>query len=145
MTDAVWTQVTLEDVQADPGVVAYMHMGDEYLGALGYTEHGQRHANLAAHIAGNVLRMLGYDERTCELGSIAGYMHDIGNCIGREAHGVSAALLAKEGFTSSQEIIEGPRGFAEVLSAESRPAQALGSGRGIRGERHRLQVPRVLL
>lgn len=95
MTEPAWRQVTLEDVQADPGIVAYMHMSDEYLGALGYTEHGERHANLAAHIAGNVLRMLGYDTRSVELASIAGYLHDVGNCIGREAHGVSAALLAK--------------------------------------------------
>jgi len=39
--------------------------------------------------------------------------------------GLMAALLAEGGFTSSQEIIEGPRGFAEVLSTESNPAQAL--------------------
>ncbi len=96
MTDSPWRRVTLEEVQGDSGVIAYMQMGDEYLGAIGYTEHGARHANLAAHIAGNVLRMLGYDARTVELASIAGYMHDIGNCVGREAHGVSAALIAKD-------------------------------------------------
>jgi len=39
--------------------------------------------------------------------------------------GLMAALLAQDGFTSSRDIIEGPRGFAEVLSAESNPAQAL--------------------
>lgn len=87
--------VTLEDIQNDPGVLAYIQMGDDYLGTLGYTEHGLRHANLVAHIAGNVLRRLGYPEREAEVGAIAGFMHDIGNCISREFHGVSAALLAK--------------------------------------------------
>jgi metal-dependent HD superfamily phosphatase/phosphodiesterase len=87
--------VMLDDVQADQGVLAYIQMGDDYLGALGYTEHGLRHANLVAHISGNILRRLGYDARTAEVASIAGFMHDIGNCISREFHGVSAALLAK--------------------------------------------------
>ncbi|MBN2404600.1 MAG: HD domain-containing protein [Coriobacteriia bacterium] len=87
--------VMLDDVQADPGVLAYIRMGNDYLGALGYTEHGLRHANLVAHIAGNILRRLGYDERSAEVASIAGFMHDIGNCISREFHGVSAALLAR--------------------------------------------------
>lgn len=87
--------VTLEDIQGDPGILAYIQMGDDYLGALGYTEHGLRHANLGAHIAGNILRRLEYSDREAELASIAGFLHDIGNCISREFHGVSAALLAK--------------------------------------------------
>ena len=39
--------------------------------------------------------------------------------------GLMSALLAEGGFTSSREIIEGPRGFAEVLSPSSNPAAAL--------------------
>jgi len=89
-------RVTLEIIQNDPHVLAFMEMGDEYLGVIGYTEHGMRHGNLVAHIAGQILRRLGYDERTAELGSIAGFMHDIGNAIGREMHGISSALLAKD-------------------------------------------------
>jgi uncharacterized protein len=89
-------RVTLEVIQNDPHVLAFLAMGDEYLGAIGYTEHGLRHANLVAHIAGNILRRLGYDERLAELASVAGFMHDIGNSIGREMHGISSALLAKD-------------------------------------------------
>ena len=88
--------VTLSDIEADPTVVACLEMGNAYLGTLGYTEHGLRHANLTAHIAGNIMRRLGFSEREAELASIAGFMHDIGNCISREFHGVSAALLAKD-------------------------------------------------
>jgi metal-dependent HD superfamily phosphatase/phosphodiesterase len=87
--------VKLSDVQADPELLAYMQMGDDYLGVIGYTEHGLRHANLTAHIAGNVLRRLGYEERTAELASIAGFCHDIGNCVSRSDHWISAAFIAR--------------------------------------------------
>lgn len=88
--------LTLDDLQTDPVVLAYIEMADDYLGAIGYTEHGFRHGNLVAHIAGNVLRRLGYSDRVAELAAMAGFLHDIGNCIGREAHGVSSALMAKD-------------------------------------------------
>jgi len=87
--------VRLTDVQSDPELLAYMQMGDDYLGVIGYTEHGLRHANLTAHISGNILRRLGYDERTAELGSIAGFCHDIGNCVSRSDHWISAAFIAR--------------------------------------------------
>ncbi|MHB1324172.1 MAG: HD domain-containing protein [Coriobacteriia bacterium] len=88
--------VTLDDIQSDQAVIAFLEMGNAYLGTLGYTEHGLRHANLTASIAGNIMRRLGHTDRDAELASMAGFMHDIGNCISRESHGVSAALLAKD-------------------------------------------------
>jgi metal-dependent HD superfamily phosphatase/phosphodiesterase len=109
-----WKRVTLEDVSNDPAVVAYIEVADEYLGAIGYTEHGFRHANLVAHISGNILRRLGFDDRTAELGEIAGYMHDLGNCISREFHGVSAALLAKSLLADHG---MDPREIAHVMNA----------------------------
>ena len=36
---------------------------------------------------------LEYPKRECELAAIAGYLHDIGNVIGREYHGQSSALI----------------------------------------------------
>lgn len=93
------TLVTLDVVQQDAELLAYMHMGDEYLRAIGYTEHGLRHANLTAHIAGNILRRLDFPERTAELASIAGFMHDIGNCVSRSAHWVSSAMIARAALT----------------------------------------------
>ncbi|HSK47816.1 MAG TPA: phosphohydrolase [Coriobacteriia bacterium] len=87
--------VRLTDVQTDPELLAYMQMGDDYLGVIGYTEHGLRHANLTAHISGNILRRLGYDERISELGAIAGFCHDIGNCVSRSDHWISAAFIAR--------------------------------------------------
>ena len=91
--------VGLEAVQNDPELLAYMQEGDEHLAAIGYTEHGLRHANLTAHIAGNVLHRLDYTDRTAELASIAGFMHDIGNCVSRSEHWISAAFIARDALS----------------------------------------------
>ncbi len=40
------------------------------------------------------METLGYPERTVELARIAGYLHDIGNCINRTDHAHSGAMLA---------------------------------------------------
>lgn len=88
-------RVVLADVQADPEVLAYLEMADSYLASIGYTEHGLRHANLTAHIAGNILGRLGYSERQAELASIAGFLHDIGNCVSRADHWISSAFIAR--------------------------------------------------
>jgi len=92
-------RVTLEVVQNDAELNAYIEMGDTYLGAIGYTEHGLRHANLTAHIAGNVLHRLGYDDHDVEVASIAGFMHDVGNCVSRDAHWISSACIARDVLT----------------------------------------------
>ncbi len=72
----------------------FLAKANEYTGVIGYTEHGLRHANLTASIAGNVLRRLGMDERTAELAAISAYLHDLGNMVSRENHEQAAALLA---------------------------------------------------
>ncbi len=88
--------VTLESVQHDEELLAYMHVGDAYLARIGYTEHSERHANLTAHIARNILKRLGYPDREAELAGVAGFMHDIGNVVSREDHGLSTAMIAKD-------------------------------------------------
>ncbi|HLW59681.1 MAG TPA: phosphohydrolase [bacterium] len=86
--------LTLEEIKRDREVEAYVAKADEYTRAIGYTEHGTRHANLVASIAGNVLRRLERPEREITLGTIAGYLHDIGNLVGRVNHEHTGALLA---------------------------------------------------
>ena len=44
--------------------------------------------------AADILEKLGYPERTVELTRIAGYMHDIGNCVNRVDHAHTGAILA---------------------------------------------------
>ena len=77
-----------------PEVNAYIEQGNRVLGALGYTEHSRGHAVKVAETAGNILEKLGYNQHTIELARIAGYMHDIGNCINRQDHAHSGAILA---------------------------------------------------
>jgi hypothetical protein len=86
--------VTIELIRRDPEVIALLQHANESLRALGFTEHGQRHAGLVGHIAENILDRLSYDARTCQLANIAGYLHDIGNCIHRQNHAQSGSLLA---------------------------------------------------
>src|SRR5437899_502828 len=86
--------VTLEDVKRDAEVTAYIDKANEYTGAIGYTEHGSRHANLTASIAYNILKRLGNQEREAQLASVAAYMHDIGNLVSRVNHEHTGANLA---------------------------------------------------
>jgi metal-dependent HD superfamily phosphatase/phosphodiesterase len=85
--------VTLESVQANDELSAFISAADRVMEGLGYTEHGFRHANLTARIAFNVLSRAGFDEHTANLGCVAGYLHDVGNMLTREAHGQTGGLL----------------------------------------------------
>lgn len=87
-------RLTIQDIRQDPEVMAFVDQANEALAALGYTEHGRRHAGLVGNIAENILRRLGYAEREAELAHIAGYLHDIGNLLHRDHHAQSSALMA---------------------------------------------------
>lgn len=86
--------ITLKDVRENSEVDALIRGAQKQLNALGYTEHGHRHISIVSKRAGDILEKLGYPERTVELTRIAGYMHDIGNCINRVDHAHSGAILA---------------------------------------------------
>jgi uncharacterized protein len=88
--------VTFDLLRRDPVVQAFISRADVQLGILGYTEHGQRHTSLVGNIARNILQRLGYPERTCELAAVAGYLHDIGNCVNRRDHATAGAFMAKD-------------------------------------------------
>ncbi|MFH0772214.1 MAG: HD domain-containing protein [Candidatus Omnitrophota bacterium] len=85
--------ITLVDVKVNPEVVAYLQKADEHMAAVGYTEHGYRHANLTANIAHNIMEQLRFPKRDAELAAIAGYLHDVGNVVGRYDHGEASAFL----------------------------------------------------
>lgn len=88
--------VTLKQIKSDEMVKALVKATDRSLDVMNYTEHGERHAGYVSRITGMILSKLGYDERMVELGYIAGYLHDIGNCINRKFHGITGANLAFE-------------------------------------------------
>ena len=78
----------------DEEVEAFVKASQKQLNALGYTEHSYRHIGIVSKRTGEILQKLGYDEKTVELGKIAGYLHDIGNCVNRTDHAHSGAILA---------------------------------------------------
>jgi metal-dependent HD superfamily phosphatase/phosphodiesterase len=88
--------LTLESVQADPELSQYIASADRVMEAIGYTEHGFRHANLVAKIAYQVLARLGFSEREAMLASMAGYLHDVGNAFARDGHGQTGAILVHQ-------------------------------------------------
>ena len=86
--------ITLEDVKANDEVEAFIQGSQKQLDGLGYTEHSHRHISIVSQRAGEILEKLDYPERTVELAKIAGYMHDIGNCVNRTDHAHSGAIIA---------------------------------------------------
>jgi len=85
--------LTFEQIQTDAELSALISAADRVMEGMGYTEHGFRHANLTARIAYNVLTRAGFDEHTANLGCVAGYLHDVGNMLTRDAHGQTGGLL----------------------------------------------------
>ncbi len=86
--------ITLEDVKKDTEVNALVNGAQKQIDAIGYTEHSIRHITVVSERAGKILETLGYDDRTIELAKIAGYLHDIGNCVNRTDHAHTGAILA---------------------------------------------------
>lgn len=87
--------ITLSTVVNDAYVKTYLAAADKNFAAIGYKEHGLRHAKFTSNVAGNVLSHLGYSERDIELARIAGYLHDIGNSIERHHQSLSGAIMSK--------------------------------------------------
>jgi metal-dependent HD superfamily phosphatase/phosphodiesterase len=86
--------VAINDVRSDKEIIAFIQQSNKTLFALGYTEHGERHAALVGQTAEAILKQLGYPRRTQELAYIAGYLHDIGNLLHRQNHALSGSLIA---------------------------------------------------
>ncbi|RMG71821.1 MAG: HD domain-containing protein [Nitrospirae bacterium] len=74
----------------------YIEAADRYLEAIGYTEHGFRHCKIVSNTAYRIIKILGYPERIACLAAAAGFLHDIGNMLGRNMHNKMSAILAKE-------------------------------------------------
>ena len=106
--------ITYHDIRHNEEVRALIEAGNEALGVLGYTDHGYAHAGLTAKVAGDLLETLGYDERTCELARIAGFMHDIGNVVNRHDHAQTGAVMA---FRILDKMGMEPADVAAVITA----------------------------
>ena len=87
-------QISYRDVRNNEKIRAYIEKANEQMAVIGYSEHGLRHAGLVAAIARNILLELGEEQRKAELGAIAGFLHDIGNCVHRIHHPQIGATMA---------------------------------------------------
>jgi len=117
----------LERLQQDEVVSAFIQLADQLVGALGFTEHGFRHANLVGRIAHNVLQRLGADQDLCDLAAIAGYLHDVGNVVARTNHGLSSAWIA---YDALRRLEVDPYRIGLVLSAVGNHEEQHGSAIG---------------
>lgn len=115
--------ITLENISTNQLVQELIESANDYLGAIGYTEHGFRHVSLVARVAKNILDHLGHPQPLPELAGIAGYLHDIGNVVNRIDHGRSGALLA---FRILQEMGLPPQELAYVISAIGNHEEEIG-------------------
>lgn len=106
--------ITLIDVMKNEAVKRYVKKADDFLGVIGYTEHGERHAKRVAKTAKRILSELEKEERIIILGSIAGYLHDIGNVINRENHAQSGAILVHSILSSMGMPVED---VSEIIGA----------------------------
>lgn len=86
--------ITLEEVKRDVEVNCYIKMANMHLGVMGYTDHSFRHLDIVSQKAREILLELKYPAHLAEIAAIAGYLHDIGNVVGRNNHNYSGALLA---------------------------------------------------
>ncbi len=111
----VWKKgLTLKDLKAHHLIQKYMVLGNMYIGHIGAIEHNIEHAELTASICYDILDSLGYPRREAELAAIAGYLHDIGNLVNRDGHGMSGAII---GFHLLLELGMDPAEIALVLGA----------------------------
>jgi uncharacterized protein len=117
----------LHRLQQDEVVSAFIQLSDQFVGAMGFTEHGFRHANLVGRIAHNVLRHLGAEAELCELAAIGGYLHDVGNVVARTNHGLSGAWIA---YDALRRLEVDPYRIGLVLSAIGNHEEQHGSAIG---------------
>lgn len=109
-----YTHLTPDDIFTNAEAKTYVEAGNNCLAALGFTEHGRPHAKRCSNYARDILAALSFDERTCELAAIAGYLHDIGNTINRVDHAHSGAIMA---FTFLTRLNMPPEEIAIICSA----------------------------
>ena len=106
--------ITFDDIRSNEEICTYIRKGNENLGVLGFTEHAFAHAMRASQTAADILTKLGHSEREIELARIAGYMHDIGNCINRTDHAHTGAIMA---MTVLRDLGMEPENMAVVIAA----------------------------
>lgn len=106
--------ITLEQLKEREDIQSFLARADRNMEAIGYTEHGFRHAEITAKRARHIISSLDRPEREAELAAIAGYLHDIGNVAARSEHGQIAVMIA---HSVLKDMGMGPGELADVMAA----------------------------
>lgn len=117
-------KINLDIIRRNLKVKTYMEAANNQMNALGYTEHGFRHAGIVAETAHSIMAGLGQGPRDAELAAIAGYLHDIGNAVSRQGHTDSAALMA---FMLLNEMEMPASEIAQIIAAIGNHEEEIGS------------------
>lgn len=106
--------LTLADVMANEEIHAYITQVDQVMNVMRYSDHSTGHTKLVAENMARILTAWGATERDIELARIAGYTHDIGNCINRHHH---AQIGASMMFDILTRMGMAPAEIAVIISA----------------------------
>ncbi|GAB4460918.1 MAG: HD domain-containing protein [Armatimonadaceae bacterium] len=106
--------ITLRRVRQDQRVRVYITRANDQMAAIGYTEHGHRHAGIVAKISRSILELLDYGKRLAEVAAIAGYLHDIGCVVNRRGHMEAGAVIS---FQILTDMGMDPGEIADVVGA----------------------------
>lgn len=90
------SEIYLETYENSQHVRDLLEYANKQMKAIGYTEHGERHALTVARRTKKILKDLGYPNHIYELGGISGLLHDLGNSIIRINHAETGAIIALE-------------------------------------------------
>lgn len=116
--------ITFDQIKNSDEITTYIKKGNDFLGAIGFTEHGFAHAGIVSEKASNILELLDYPARTAELAKISAYMHDIGNCVNRNDHAQSGGIMA---FKILNTMGFPPEEIADIVGAIGNHDEGTGS------------------
>ncbi len=123
-------KLTLNEIKKIPEVKMLLTKSDKYMGKVGITEHGFKHAEIVSKRAQDILLKLNYSKQGAELAAIAGYLHDIGNIVSRHQHAQSSALIVYSIFHRDigvEELIRITTAIGNHHETQGDPVNALGA------------------
>ena len=88
------------NVKNNPQVLEFIKQTDIALKALGYTEHGLKHAFLVSDRALSIAKEVGLSKKNQELAAIASFCHDMANFLSRKYHNHLGSILFHQIFAN---------------------------------------------
>lgn len=85
--------ITYEDVCENKLINSLISNADKCLDIIGFTKHDKAHSVFVVNRIEYILSILDYPKNTINTAKIAGYVHDVGNCINRYNHDISSSQI----------------------------------------------------